>query len=163
MGTDFLFPAAFAKWYTGGNAPSEAICMDARTDDTGPPLDGTWRYVIRFETGRDPKGRAFWSIPMYRIADDSFVDNPIKRYSIGDRPRGLTRATGGSLTIHIRHEAPDGPEAQTNWLSAPADGFYLNQHLCGPGGGLPDGTWARPAGHARRMSCICFWRACEPQ
>ena len=107
MGTDYLFRAAFAKWYTGGNAPSEAIYMDARTDNTGAPLDGTKRYVIRFEKGQEPKVDAFWSISMYHIADGSFVENPIKRYSIGDRTRGLTRAADGSLTIYIQHEAPE--------------------------------------------------------
>jgi len=144
MGNDYLFRAAFAKWYTGGNAPSEAIYMDARTDNTGAPLDGTKRYVIRFEPGQEPKVDAFWSVSMYHITDGSFVDNPIKRYSIGDRTRGLTRAADGSLTIHIQHEAPEGAEAKANWLPAPADGFYLNLRLYGPDRGLPDGTWAPP-------------------
>ena len=144
MGTDYLFRAAFAKWYTGGNAPSEAIYMDARTDNTGAPLEGTKRYVIRFEKGQEPKVDAFWSISMYHIADGSFVENPIKRYSIGDRTRGLTRATDGSLTIYVQHEAPEDAEARANWLPAPADRFYLNLRLYGPDNGLPDGTWAPP-------------------
>lgn len=144
MGTDYLFRAAFAKWYTGGNAPSEAIYMDARTDNTGAPLEGTKRYVIRFEKGQEPKVDAFWSISMYHIADGSFVDNPIKRYSIGDRTRGLTRAADGSLTIYVQHEPPEEAEAKANWLPAPADRFYLNLRLYGPDRGLPDGTWAPP-------------------
>jgi hypothetical protein len=144
MGTDYLFRAAFAKWYTGGNAPSEAIYMDARTDNTGAPLEGTKRYVIRFEKGQEPKVDAFWSISMYHIADGSFVENPIKRYSIGDRTRGLTRADDGSLTIYVQHEAPEEAEAKANWLPAPADRFYLNLRLYGPDRGLPDGTWAPP-------------------
>ena len=56
MGNDYLFRAAFAKWYTGGNAPSEAIYMDARTDNTGAPLDGSKRYVVRFEKGAGAQG-----------------------------------------------------------------------------------------------------------
>ncbi len=144
MGNDYLFRAAFAKWYTGGNAPSEAIYMDARTDNLGAPLDGSKRYVVRFEPEQEPKVDAFWSISMYHIDDGSFVDNPIKRYSIGDRTRGLTRAADGSLTIHIQHDAPEGAEAQANWLPSPEGGFYLNLRLYGPDDGLPAGKWAPP-------------------
>jgi hypothetical protein len=81
---------------------------------------------------------------MYHIADGSFVENPIKRYSIGDRTRGLTRAADGSLTIYVQHEAPEDAEAKANWLPAPADRFYLNLRLYGPDNSLPDGTWAPP-------------------
>lgn len=145
MGNDYLFRAAFAKWYTGGNAPSEAIYMDARTDNLGAPLDGSKRYIVRFEPGEEPKVDAFWSISMYHIADGSFVDNPIKRYSIGDRTKGLTRAADGSLTIYIQHDQPEGVEAQANWLPSPADGYYLNLRLYGPDDGLPSGKWAPPS------------------
>lgn len=145
MGNDYLFRAAFAKWYTGGNAPSEAIYMDARTDNLGAPLDGSKRYVVRFEPGKAPNVDAFWSISMYHISDGSFVDNPIQRYSIGDRTEGLVRAADGSLTIHIQHDAPESAEAQANWLPAPEGGFYLNLRLYGPDDGLASGTWAPPA------------------
>ena len=144
MGNDYLFRAAFAKWYTGGNAPSEAIYIDGRIDDTGEPLDGSRRYVIRFEIGQEPRVDAFWSVSMYHIADGSFVENPIKRYSIGDRTPGLTRSADGSLTIHIQHDAPEGEEARANWLPAPAGGFNLNMRLYGPDGSLADGIWAPP-------------------
>ncbi len=144
MGDDYLFRAAFAKWYTGGNAPSEAIYLDARTDNLGAPLDGSKRYVIRFEAGQEPRVDAFWSISMYHIADGSFVENEINRYSIGDRTIGLTPAADGSLTIHVQHDAPTDPEALANWLPAPADGFYLNLRLYGPDDGLPSSAWAPP-------------------
>lgn len=144
MGNDYLFRAAFAKWYTGGNAPSEAIYIDGRIDNHDQPLDGSKRYVVRFEPGQEPKVDAFWSISMYHIADGSFVDNPIKRYSIGDRTKGLTRAADSSLTIHIQHDAPTEAEALANWLPAPADGFNLNMRLYGPDGSLAAGTWAPP-------------------
>jgi hypothetical protein len=144
MGDDYLFRAAFAKWYTGGNAPSEAIYLDARTDNLGAPLDGSKRYVIRFEAGQEPRVDAFWSISMYHTADGSFVENEINRYSIGDRTIGLTPAADGSLTIHVQHDAPTDPEALANWLPAPADGFYLNLRLYGPDDSLPSSAWAPP-------------------
>lgn len=144
MGNDYLFRAAFAKWYTGGNAPSEAIYIDGRIDYHGQPLDGSKRYVIRFEPGQEPPVDAFWSVSMYHIADGSFVENPIHRYSIGDRTKGLVRAADGSLTIHIQHDAPHETEALANWLPAPAEGFNLNMRLYGPDGSLAAGIWAPP-------------------
>lgn len=75
MGTDYLFRAAFAKWFTGGNAPEEAIYLDGRIDMRGEPLTGAKRYVMRFAQGALPPVAAFWSISMYDLADGSFVAN----------------------------------------------------------------------------------------
>lgn len=119
MGANYLFRAAFAKWYTGGNAPEEAIYMDGRIDDQGQPFSGTNRYRIHFKQGKMPQVKAFWSISMYHLSDGSFVANPIKRYSIGDRTPGLTYNKDGSLDIYIQNEAPQKEQAKANWLSRP--------------------------------------------
>lgn len=37
MGTDYLFRAAFAKWFNGGNALQETIYVDGRVDNEGHP------------------------------------------------------------------------------------------------------------------------------
>lgn len=145
MGNDYLFRAAFAKWYTGGNAPAEAIYMDGRIDNKGDPLDGSKHYLIRFAKGKFPPAKAFWSISMYNIADGSFVANPIKRYSLGDRTPGLLINPDGSLDIYIQHEAPTDPKAALNWLPAPAGGFYLNLRIYVPDNSLQNGTWQPPA------------------
>jgi hypothetical protein len=145
LGDDYLFRAAWAKWFTGGNAPQEAIYMDGRVDDKGQPVTGANRYVMRFEKGELPKVSAFWSLSMYHVSDGSFVENPIKRYSIGDRTPGVTPDDDGSLTLYIQHDAPTDAKQRANWLPAPADGFYLNLRLYGPDDGLAKGTWAPPA------------------
>ena len=63
-----------------------------------------------------PPVKAFWSITLY--GDDGFmVDNPIRRYSIGDRTPGLAKSADGSIDILIGH-AP-AAEAEGNWLPAP--------------------------------------------
>jgi hypothetical protein len=53
-----------------------------------------------------------------------FSDNPIDRYSIGDRTSGFKRAADGSLEIVMsRTEPTSRPNA--NWLPAPAEGNFV--------------------------------------
>ena len=144
MGNDYLFRATFAKWFTGGNAPDEAIYMDGRTDDHGQPLDGAKTYRIHFEKGQQPPAKAFWSVSMYTIADGSFVENPIKRYTLGDRTPGVVTNPDGSLDIVIQHEAPTDANARANWLPSPEGGFNLNLRLYVPDDSLQKGTWKPP-------------------
>ncbi|MFZ0613033.1 MAG: DUF1254 domain-containing protein, partial [Desulfobacterales bacterium] len=145
MGTDYLFRAAFAKWYTGGNAPEEAIYMDGRKDDKGQPFEGGKKYVIHFDKGQQPPAEAFWSISMYNVSDGSFVENPIKRYTVGDRTQGLITNDDGSLDIYLQHESPREGKQKANWLPAPAGGFYLNLRMYVPDDSLQKGTWKPPA------------------
>lgn len=144
MGTDYLFRAAWAKWYTGGNRADEAIYMDGRKDDKGQPFDGKKRYTMRFEKGELPHVSAFWSLSMYHTSDGSFVENPIKRYSIGGRTPGIVTNDDGSLTLHIQRDAPNDKNQRANWLPAPDGNFYLNLRLYGPDDSLQKGTWAPP-------------------
>ena len=144
LGTDYLFRAAWAKWFTGGNAPDEAIYMDGRKDDQGQPFVGKKRYTMHFEADQLPRVDAFWSLSMYNLSDGSFVENSIKRYSIGDRTPGLKMNNDGSLTLYIQQEAPTEPKQKANWLPTPTDGFYMNLRLYVPDDSLIRGTWAPP-------------------
>jgi hypothetical protein len=78
-----------------------------------------------------PDGRAY------------FTDNPIGRYSIGDRTEGLSRSADGSLTICIQREAPD-PEHAPNWLPAPAGAMRLVLRAYEPEEALIDGRYRVP-------------------
>jgi hypothetical protein len=144
MGTNYLFRAAFAKWFTGGNAPIEAIYMDGRKDDKGKPFSGSKRYRMHFKKGEMPPVAAFWSVSMYHLSDGSFVANPIKRYSIGDRTPGLTYNKDGSLDIYIQNKEPQATIAKANWLPTPKEGFYLDLRLYVPDDSLQKGTWKPP-------------------
>ncbi len=144
LGNDYIFRAAWAKWFTGGNAPQEAIYMDGRKDDKGEVFTGEAKYVMRFAKDQQPKVSAFWSLSMYHVSDGSFVENPAQRYSIGNRTPGLTPDEDGSLTLHLQHEAPTDPKQKANWLPTPRDGFYLNLRLYGPDDSLAKGTWSPP-------------------
>jgi hypothetical protein len=144
MGSDYLFRAAFAKWFTGGNAPQEAIYMDGRNDDKGQPFNGSKKYVVRFEKGQLPPAKAFWSISMYNIDDGSFVANPINRYTVGDRTPGIVTNADGSLEVYLQHDPPQDAAQKANWLPAPDGGFYLNLRLYVPDDSLANGTWKPP-------------------
>ncbi|PHS11131.1 MAG: hypothetical protein COA78_10340 [Blastopirellula sp.] len=144
MGTDYLFRATFAKWFTGGNAPQEAIYMDGRKDDQGEYFSGTKKYVMHFKKGELPPAKAFWSLSMYNVSDGSFVENVIKRYAIGDRTPGLRFEEDGSLFLYMQHDSPYDPKKKANWLPTPKEGFYLDLRLYVPDDSLQKGTWSPP-------------------
>jgi hypothetical protein len=67
---------------------------------------------------------------MYRRRDCLLVENPIDRYSIGDRTPGLQWLPDGSLRIRLQASDP-GPGH--NWLPTPADDeFYVVLRLYQP-------------------------------
>lgn len=146
MGDDYLFRAAFAKWFTGGHAPVEAVYMDGRNDDKGEALDGSKHsYAMHFNAGELPPVSAFWSLSMYHVSDGSFVENPIKRYSIGGRTEGLTKNDDGSLDLYLQAKEPVDPTQKANWLPCPGGGFYLNMRFYVPDEKLQKGEWIPPS------------------
>ena len=140
-GKDYLLRAAVAKAGLGANTPEESVYFQAHVDATGKPLSGANRYVLRFDTGRLPPVDAFWSLTLYGL-NRFFVANPLNRYSIGDRTKGLQYNADGSLDIYIQHEVPVGKES--NWLPAPADGFYLSIRAYQPRAELLTGAYKVP-------------------
>jgi hypothetical protein len=107
-----------------GNDSVEAYYPIGNRDGAGEPLDGSKHdYVMRFEKDEMPQVDAFWSITIYGLPSQLMVENPINRYSIGDRTE-LRYADDGSLTIYIQH-APPGNKRASNWLPAPDGPFSL--------------------------------------
>ncbi|WP_030148049.1 DUF1254 domain-containing protein [Mycetocola saprophilus] len=125
-----------------GNHAYEAVYAQAFTDITGAPLVGESTYRIHFP-GRPPVG-AFWSITLYDIPRYYLVDNPIDRYSIGDRTAGLHVGPDGSLDVILSHVEPTDPEARANWLPTPAERFRLVMRFYIPGSEILDETYAYP-------------------
>ena len=126
---------------------AEATYLTCNADAAGQPLDGNGRYVLRFEAGRLPPARAFWSLAMYEVTPEGhafFTDNPLGRYSIGDRTRGLATNADGSLEIHLQHARPE-PAQEANWLPAPAGPMRLVLRAYEPDEALLDGRFRLPA------------------
>jgi hypothetical protein len=139
----YLHRAAAARGGLWGNHGYEAAYAMVYIDSEGRALDGEHRYTLRFAA--PPPCRAFWSVTMYDTPDYYLVDNPIHRYSIGDRTRGLHRADDGSLTIVMQREAPGDPEARANWLPTPAGSFRPILRMYEPEEAVFDGRYELPA------------------
>ena len=80
-------------------------------DDHGDQLTGDRAYTLCLDP--TPPVYAFWSLTMYAVPNFFLVDNPIDRYSIGDRTPGIVFDDDGALTITISHDRPPGT---ANWL-----------------------------------------------
>lgn len=65
---------------------------------------------------------------MYQVDADGrqfFVDNPVQRFTIGDRTRGLLKDADGSISIAVQSQAPVDPASRANWLPSPEGSFRL--------------------------------------
>jgi len=140
-GANYLLRAVVARYGLGALHPEEALYARARTDSAGETLSGARRYVLRFAPGLQPPVDAFWSLTVY--GEDGFlVDNPIGRYSIGDRTAGLRLAGDGSLEVLVQRDQPAaGP---SNWLPAPPGRFELSLRCYQPRAELLEGRYVFP-------------------
>jgi hypothetical protein len=136
----YLLRAGAARAGLWGNHGYEAAYAMVYSDGDGQPLDGGHRYELRFAS--PPPCGAFWSVTMYDTPDFYLVDNPIDRYSIGDRTPGLHSAPDGSLTIVMQHDEPDDPQRRANWLPTPAGRFRPLLRIYEPDDAVFDGTYA---------------------
>ncbi len=142
---DPLDRAVVAKLGPGCLIPQEGLYFSLRHGPDGAPLSGDKNYVLRFPPGGTPPVDAFWSLTMYG-EDWALVDNPIDRYAISDRTRGLRYEDDGSLVLYIQHEPP--ASGTSNWLPAPAPGtapFHLFMRTYQPRPQLSDGRYKMPA------------------
>jgi hypothetical protein len=141
-GRNYLGRAVIATAALGANTRPETVYPLAVDDVKGRPLSGRHRYTIRFPRGQLPPADAFWSVTIYG-KDRYLVPNPIDRYAIGDRTKGLRRGRDGSLTIYVQHRRPSGAAA-ANWLPAPSGSFRLAMRIYEPRRSVLEGRWLPP-------------------
>ena len=125
-----------------GNHPYEAAYIMTYLDDRGEQLTGARTYTLRLHP--TPPVEAFWSLTMYSVPDFYLVDNPINRYSIGDRTAGTVLDADGALTITISHERPAGDKEAANWLPSPAGDFRPVMRMYEPDPAILDGDYEFP-------------------
>ena len=138
LGTDYEARAVGAMIGIYGQNEKEAVYFSYQADADGNPLDGTKTYELTFASL--PEVSEFWSLTMYNLPQRLLVDNPISRYSIGDRTEGLIR-DGEGLTITL---AAQDPGEGKNWLPTPEGPFFMVMRLYGPGDSIINGDWPRP-------------------
>lgn len=145
FGQDYLYRAIIALQGLGALPVAEAMYMKAAGDDGAGLFTGDGLYRLSLPARLPLDG--FWSLSMYEATSDGqffFTDNPLGRYTIGDRTRGLKRNADGSLDLWIGRTDPGG-ERLTNWLPAPKAGpfaMYLRAYL--PRAELLDGRFRLP-------------------
>jgi hypothetical protein len=135
-----LLRAACAIDVAALNSPEEEVYWQTFADGTRHRLNGQHDYVLHFPPGGLPPNNAAWSVTM----GDSrrfMVDNPIHRYSLGDRS-GLVQNADGAIDIYIQNAVP--AEHQSNWLPAPAGDFMLWLRVYQPGAAIMNGTYRVP-------------------
>ncbi|HUN49472.1 MAG TPA: DUF1254 domain-containing protein [Candidatus Sulfotelmatobacter sp.] len=145
-GTDYNLRAVVALVGLAALEPVEAMYLGADTDSSGRTLDGREHYHIHFSAGGLPPCDAFWSLTLYEIDADKrafLAANPIDRYSIGDRTKGLVYDEHGALEIVIAHHPPAGAR-RANWLPAPDGPFRLSLRCYQPKPALLQGRYHLP-------------------
>ena len=141
-GNYYIKRAVIAMTGLGANQQEDAFYPQSLADADGKPLVGGERYLVSFAKGELPPAAAFWSLTMYD-ADGFAVENPLKRYAIGDRD-SLIYKSDGSLDIYIQPESP-GKDHEANWLPSPKSGpLNITMRIYAPKAQALDGRWEPP-------------------
>lgn len=142
-GTYYNTRAVVAMVGLGANLPADATYPNTSVDAAGQALSGSRRYRLHFTPAELPPVKAFWSITAYG-SDNFLIDNPLRRYAIGDRDP-LVYNPDGSLDLWIQADEPAGRKS-SNWLPVKAGkSFLLNARLYWPKPPALNGTWGMPA------------------
>jgi hypothetical protein len=138
----YVARAVAARAGLWGNHAYEAAYAFVFDDGDGAPLDGTKVYRLTFAT--PPPVGAFWSVTMYDLPEFYLVDNPIDRYSIGDRTPGLVWGEDGSLTLVLQRDEPTAPAERANWLPTSDGPFRPILRMYEPEEAVLDGRYVLP-------------------
>lgn len=140
-GTDYMKRAMVAYMGLGANLPEDALYSSCAIDEDKNLLNGANNYVLHFEKGKTPPVNAFWSLTMYS-PDGYFIENPINRYTLGDRSN-LKINADGSIDLYIQNTSP-GKAKESNWLPAPKGEFNVLLRLYWPKEEVINGQWNAP-------------------
>ncbi len=105
--------------------------------------DGNQLQQVSFTKDQLPPARFFWSITLYTLPDRFLYDNPLNRYSIGDRTQNLKYNADGGLTIYVGHTSP-GADKESNWIPAPEAHYSFVARVYGPSEAAKSGAWKLP-------------------
>lgn len=146
FGQDYDYRAAVAIGGLAALPRVEAMYLRASGPD-GKGFGSAKSWRLAFTADQLPPVDSFWSLSMYQLMPDGglyFTENPIDRYTIGDRTAGLKRGADGSFEIVMSRSEPASPGA--NWLPTPAQGNFvpiLRAYL--PKASLLEGSYQLPA------------------
>lgn len=142
-GTDYYLRYYMIFGGLGTNLSDDAVYIWLSKDEEGAKLDGNRRYIVRFEKGKLPPAKAFWSLTLY---DKNFFlakDVPLHRHMLNNNS-GMKPSADGSIEIYLQPDSP-GPDKEANWLPSPRDEYFTILRLYWPEQSVLDGTWSEPA------------------
>ncbi|WP_345812270.1 DUF1254 domain-containing protein [Paraburkholderia sp. PREW-6R] len=145
---DYTTRAVAAAMGIYGNTKEEAVYVGTRVNADHQQLVGSQAYVLHFDKSNLPPAKFFWSMTLYDLPARHLVANPIQRYSIGDRTKGLKYGPDGSLDIYVQNTRPAAAE-ESNWLPAPEGAYDLVMRIYGPDQRVLDGNWTFPVPQKR--------------
>ena len=146
FGQNYLLRARIAVSALAALPPVEAMYLRAVGDGDAGCFDGQRRYRLRFGPGTLPPAQSFWSLTLYDATADGqffFADNPLNRYSIGDRTPGVRYEADGSLELFIGSDP--GRTLRNNWLPSSGARFALFLRAYLPSADLLEGRYRLPA------------------
>jgi hypothetical protein len=123
FGDDFRYRAVVAVAAIAALVPAEAMYLRAQGEE-GILFHGDGLYRLSLPAALPVN--AFWSLTMYEATVDGqffFTENPINRFSIGDRTPGIAKSANGGVDIWISRTEPGGAKS-SNWLPAPKAGPF---------------------------------------
>ncbi|MDP5202249.1 DUF1254 domain-containing protein [Flavobacterium sp. DG2-3] len=141
---NYVNRAAAAAMGLYGNTKEEAVYVGTAVDKDKNALNGNNNYVLRFSKNQVPKAKYFWSITLYNLPKRFLVPNPINRYSIGQKTKGLKYEPNGDLVLYLYSASP-GKDKESNWLPTPKNqDFNFVMRIYGPEQDAINGTWKLP-------------------
>jgi hypothetical protein len=141
---NFLNRAIAAAAGIYGNTKEEAVYTGSSVDKNNQPLLGNNNYVLKFTKDQLPEAKYFWSITMYNLPKRFLIPNPINRYSIGNKTKGLKYESNGDLIIYLQKSSP-GKDKESNWLPTPKDEkFMFVMRIYGPQPNVINNIWKMP-------------------
>jgi hypothetical protein len=123
FGDDIAYRAIVAVAAIAALVPEEAMYLRAQGEE-GILFHGDGLYRLSLPAALPVDG--FWSLTMYEATADGqffFAENPINRFSIGDRTPGIAKSENGGVDVWISRADPGGARS-SNWLPAPKAGPF---------------------------------------
>ncbi len=143
FGTHYRYRAMIAMGGLAALEPVEAMYMRYVDGAEADPLDGRSTWRLHLDTPLPVN--SFWSLALYKPEPNGnlyFIDNPLRRYSIGDRTKGLQYNADGTLDIWMSAREPEA--GRSNWLPAPEGPFTVILRAYLPRAELLDGRYRLP-------------------
>ena len=149
-GSDWYGRAIAAVIYIFVNDYHKALYLTRGTDSNGQLLNGHEHYTMTFDQHAlppvDRSRGGFWSLSMYNRDIFFLADSPNGRVNLGTTYLDANQLhfVDNKLTLHLSYDQPTGPDANANWLPAPADQFCLVLRAHVPEQRLLDSTYQLP-------------------